>query len=146
MAGKGRVGDTDFNPAHYGAAGFGMQDIAELQRRGHNYNEINDYANSLRERGNINIGGKVGEWQDSEGRKWQESENQRLKEEAEAEKKRGEAKDRTAQYTQQAEAKRNENKAKYEQGFQNIAGTEQREFAKKRSGGDFQKEYNFSNR
>ena len=153
MAGAGRVGSTDFNYNAYGLHGFGMADIDELQRRGHSFNEINDYANSLRDNGQVQIGGKVGEWQDSEGRKWREEEAKRLEEESKASNKveltadqrRAEARERTNNFIQKQDDKREATKFQYEKNMKEETGTEQREFLNnERKGGDWQTKYDFS--
>ena len=52
------VQDSGFDPGRFGEAGVGMEDLAELQRRGFNRDQISEYVDTARGRG-LNIGGRV---------------------------------------------------------------------------------------
>ena len=49
---------SDYDPARFGEAGVGMEDLAELQRRGFNRDQISDYVDSARAQG-LNVGDRV---------------------------------------------------------------------------------------
>lgn len=53
------VQESGYDPGRYGEAGVGMEDLAELQRRGFNRNQISEYVDTVRGQG-LNIGDRVG--------------------------------------------------------------------------------------
>ena len=52
------VQDSGYDPGRFGEAGVGMQDLAELQRRGFNRDQISEYVDTARGQG-LNIGERV---------------------------------------------------------------------------------------
>ena len=49
---------SGYDPGRFGASGVGMEDLAELQRRGFNRDQISEYVDSARAQG-LNIGDRV---------------------------------------------------------------------------------------
>ena len=49
---------SGYDPARFGEAGVGMEDLAELQRRGFNRDQISEYVDSARAQG-LNVGDRV---------------------------------------------------------------------------------------
>ena len=100
----------DFDSKAYGAAGFGQQDVDELKRRGHSYDEINDYVQGQRASKGSQFGSGAATYLQSEGRKKREKEM-----------KQREARDRAQQQL-------SKHQVNYNQDFTGGAGNVQKSF------------------
>ena len=70
--GAGLITPHNFDKTQYGAYGFGMMDVEELLRRGHNYQEINDYVEGEKTKHGAQFGTGAQTWLLAEGRRHDE--------------------------------------------------------------------------
>ena len=82
--GAGFITNENFDKRAYGAAGFGQADVDELLRRGHSYNEINDYVQGQKASLGAQFGTGAEAWLRSEGRKQEEAKQKRAESKARA--------------------------------------------------------------